>query len=151
VDYFDSPYDFALSFSGDDREHARTLHELLSEREVSCFYDHDEQHRIIATNVEEYLAPIYRSEARYIIALLSPSYPNRIWTKFESENFRDRFGQGGVIPIRYTNSQPGWYSEEQMIGALSLDPTGDINMQLAEIADILCKRLVEDRSKVDEL
>jgi hypothetical protein len=38
-----------------------------------------------------------------------------------------------------------------MIGALSLDPTGDINMQLAEIADILCKRLVEDRSKVDEL
>ncbi|MGF7190641.1 hypothetical protein JOE11_003692 [Robbsia andropogonis] len=146
ADYFKSRYDFALSFAGAERAHAKKLHDLLSEREVSCFYDHDEQHRIIAAKVEEYLAPIYRSEARYVLPLLSPNYPNRIWTKFESDHFRERFGQGAVIAIRYKTAHGGWISEEQQVGTLPFDPDGDVDAQLAEIAEILCKRLIEDRA-----
>ncbi|NIJ91889.1 hypothetical protein FHT12_000547 [Xanthomonas campestris] len=150
-DYFESAYDFALSFAGTERAHAKRIHELLNAREVSCFYDHDEQHRIIAAHVEEYLAPIYRSEARYVVPLLSVNYPTRIWTKFESDAFRERFGQGGVIPIRYTDTQPGWYSEEQTIGSLSLDPSGDVEAQIQDIVETLCRRLIEDRStKADD-
>jgi len=145
VDYFESRYDFALSFAGPDRSIARRLHELLTEREVSCFYDLDEQHRIVAANVEEYLAPIYRSEAKYVLPLLSSDYPNRIWTKFESDHFRSRFGENAVIPIRFTSTAPGWLSEEHRYGSLPFDPATDPEPQLQEIVETLCRRLVEDR------
>ncbi|WP_233851222.1 hypothetical protein [Paraburkholderia sp. HD33-4] len=54
---FDSQYDFALSFAGADRPVAEKLFTYLTERELSVFYDHNEQHRILASNVEDYLGP----------------------------------------------------------------------------------------------
>src|SRR5262245_19661129 len=67
---FDSKYDFALSFAGINRDYAQRLFELLSEREFAVFYDANEQSRILAENVEDYLGPIYKSEASYVIAYL---------------------------------------------------------------------------------
>ena len=51
-------YDFALSFAGEDRGLAEKLNNLLLDREISVFYDKNEQHRILTSNVEDYLAPI---------------------------------------------------------------------------------------------
>ncbi len=147
TDVFEYRYDFALSFAGADRSYARQLSELLGQREVAVFFDEDEQHRILAHNVEEYLAPIYRSEARYVIALLSPDYPTRIWTKFESDNFKERFGSDAVIPVRFSSARPGYFSDDQKYGGLQLDPSGDVEAQLRNIAEILCRRLIEDREK----
>ncbi len=55
---FDSKYDFALSFAGADRAFAQRLFDLLAEQEFSVFYDANEQSRILAENVEDYLGPI---------------------------------------------------------------------------------------------
>jgi hypothetical protein len=148
-EYFESRYDFALSFSGEDRELASKLHESLRDREVSVFYDENEQHRIISQNVEDYLAPIYRSEAKYIVVLQSPSYPTRIWTKFESDNFRERFGRNEVIPIRFRTVVPGFFTEDAKYGGISFDPQGDIDRQVSYMVDILCNRLIEDRNESD--
>jgi hypothetical protein len=145
ADYFEGRYDFALSFAGAERPIAKRLHEILTEREIATFYDENEQHRIIAQNVEDYLAPIYRSEARYVVPLLSKAYPNRIWTKFESDQFNERFGQNAVISVRFTDTQPGYFSNEQKYGALSFDPTTDSELQLQTIAETLSQRLIEDR------
>jgi hypothetical protein len=147
ADYFVGKYDFALSFAGQDRAIAKRLYEILSEREIATFYDENEQHRIIARDVEEYLAPIYRSEARYVVPLLGPDYPTRIWTKFESDQFKERFGSRSVIPIRFTTAKPGYFSDEQKYGGLPFDPNGDAESQLQRIADILSKRLIEDRQE----
>lgn len=144
--FFEGRYDFALSFAGADRLHAKRLYEILNEREVSVFYDENEQHRIIAQNVEDYLAPIYRSEARYVIVLQSPAYPTRIWTKFESDQFKERFGTNSVIPLRFSTVQPGFFTEDQKFGGLGFDPAGDCERQLTEIADVLCQRLIEDKT-----
>jgi hypothetical protein len=146
---FKGRYDFALSFAGANRDVAKRLAEILSEREVAVFYDEDEQHRIIAQNVEEYLGPIYRRDADYVIALLSPAYPTRVWTKFESDNFRERFGKNAVIPVRYLTIQPGFFSDDGKYGGLSFDPSSDIELQLQSIAEILCRRLVSDRQEDD--
>lgn len=143
--YFTGRYDFAISFAGHDRIIAEELVRLLQVREVNVFYDFDEQHEIIGRDLENYLAPIYRSEANYIIAILSPNYPTKIWTKFESENFKDRFGDGAVIPVQCSNVQPGFFSIDRLVGSLSLDLNGDISLQLASIADTVCRRLVADR------
>lgn len=145
--YFESRYDFALSFAGADREVAKKIHDVLTEREVSNFYDANEQYRIVAQNVEDCLAPIYRSEAKYVVVLQSPSYPTRIWTKFESDSFRDRFGKNEVIPIRFNTIVPGYFTEDAKYGGVPFDPAGDVDAQVAYITDILCARLVEDRAE----
>lgn len=151
VEVFERRYDFALSFAGADRVIAAKLAQMLGDREVEVFYDFQEQHRILAQNVEEYLAPIYRSEAQYVIPLLSPAYPTRIWTKFESDNFKERFGTNSVIPLRFKTAADGYFSDHQKYGGLLFDPGGDIDGQLAEIAEILCRKLAEDRRNPRDL
>lgn len=141
-------YDFALSFAGSNRELAKKLYESLTEREVSVFYDNSEQYRIITQNVEDYLAPIYRSEAGYIIAILSPDYPSKIWTKFESEAFRARFGKNEVIPIRFTTTTTEFFTDDAKYGGLPFDPSGDIDAQVNKFTEILCMRLAEDRNSI---
>lgn len=145
ADFFGGQYDFALSFAGANRPEAQRLFELLTEREVSVFYDENEQHHIIARDIEEYLARIYRSEARYVVPFLSVHYPDRIWTKFETDNFRERFGEEAVVSLRYTDVKAGFFSEERRYGSLSFDPSAPAENQLQSIADTLCKRLEADR------
>ena len=120
---------------------------MLTDREVSSFYDENEQHRIISQNVEDYLAPIYRSEAKYVVVLMSPAYPTRIWTKFESDSFRERFGHNEVIPIRFITVANGFFTEDAKYGGIPYDPAGDLDTQVAYIADLLSKRLIEDREQ----
>lgn len=144
-DYFSNKYDFAFSFAGADRDLAEKLYESLTAREVSVFYDESEQHRIIAQNVEDYLAPIYRSEAKYVVVIQSPAYPTRIWTKFESDQFRERFGRNEVIPIRFTTVKPGFFTEDAKYGGVLFDDSQNIDGQIAYISDVLCRRLIEDR------
>ena len=150
ADYFKGRYDFAFSFARPNRDLARTLHDLLTEREVVSFYDENEQHNIIAQNIEDYLAPIYRSEARYVVVLQSPEYPKRAWTKFEGDNVRERFGTRSVIPIRYTTVVPGFFNDDAKYGGLLFDPSEDLKAQTQGIAITLCKRIIEDKRSARE-
>lgn len=142
-------YDFALSFAGEDRGLAEAIFQELITREIAVFYDKNEQHRILGNDVEEYLAPIYRSESRFVVPLLSPDYPKKIWTKFESDNFKQRFGENSVIPIWFANSAPGTFDESRKYGGLSFDPGQDFSEQVQIICEALCLKL-EDEKKVDD-
>ena len=144
---FSSKYDFALSFAGENRGLASKINDLLLEREISVFYDRNEQSRILAQNVEDYLAPIYKSEAQFVVVILSKDYPKKIWTKFESDNFKDRFGNNSIIPIWYTDNYPGLFDETQKLGGLSFDPEKSLDEQAEEIVEVLIEKLSETRSK----
>lgn len=146
TDEFKGEYDLALSFAGEVRSIAERLHAILAERQITCFYDYEEQHRILAEHVEEYLAPIYRMEATYVLPLLSKDYPRKIWTKFESDNFKHRFGENAVIPIRFKDVAEGFFSDSSNYGGLWFDPDKDHEEQLQSLADIIAKRLANDRS-----
>jgi hypothetical protein len=141
----DSRYDFALSFAGEDRRLAEAIFSELTSRELAVFYDKNEQHRILGNDVEEYLAPIYRSESRYVVPLLSQTYPKKIWTKFESDNFRQRFGENSIIPIWFTDNPPGMFDESRRYGGMSFDPSADFQTQVQDICDALCAKLAEER------
>lgn len=142
---FQNQYDFALSFSGEDRQIAEALFNKFQERETQIFYDKNEQHRILAENVEDYLRPIYQSEATYVIVLLGPSYPTRIWTKFESDSFKERFHNGGVIPIWFKSAPSGMFDESRRVGGVSFDDSEEIEPQAEEIVELCCRKLREDR------
>ncbi|CAK0768750.1 ATPase [Gammaproteobacteria bacterium] len=142
---FPSQYDIALSFSGTDRYVAERLFSLLSEHDLSVFYDKNEQHRILAENIEEYLGPIYKSEASLVVVLLSPEYPSRIWAKFESEQFKKRLKKGSIVPIWFKNNPPSFFDANGKIGGMSFDPDRNIEDQLNEIVAILVKKMAEQR------
>jgi hypothetical protein len=140
---FKNKYDFALSFAGSQREIAEKIFEGLSEEEFSVFYDKYEQHRIIASNLEEYLEPIYQSEARFIICILSTEYPRKIWTTFEAKYIGARVQLGEIIPVVVDGTSIDAFSSLSKIGHLSFDRTRDFDAQIAEIVNTLKKKLSE--------
>lgn len=144
---FKGRYDFALSFAGPDRDIAERLHARLAEAQVAVFYDRDEQHRILAANIEDYLAPIYRSEAQYVVALLGREYPKRIWTKFESDQFKKRFGEGSVIPVWFADTPVGMFDETSRLGGFTIDRGHDLNGQIESFVTLLITKLAESRNQ----
>ncbi len=140
-DFFDSKYDFALSFAGKDREIAKAIYNELVEEELSIFYDFNEQHVLLGENVEDYLRPIYESEAEFVIVLLSQNYSSQVWTKFESEQFKERFGKRRVIPILFSNVNISLFDPIYGIGNLILNINENINSQVKLIADTLRKKI----------
>lgn len=138
---FESKYDFALSFAGADRKVAEKLFECLTESEISVFYDKNEQHRILAEDVEAYLGPIYKSEATYFVVLLSNDYPNRIWTKFESTQFKNRFGEKSIIPIWFSDCPRSLFDKTTEVGGIEFDIKSDYDAQINEITNLLIRKL----------
>lgn len=117
------PYDFALSFAGEDRAFASRLHNHLEDLGFVVFYDFNEQHRIIARDLEAFLGPIYESGATLVVAILGPQYGERRWTRFESEQFMQRFDGGRVIPVWSSKATtPTPFDRAANIGALRYDP-----------------------------
>ena len=142
---FPSRYDFALSFAGEDRTIAESLFNALQDNELEVFYDKNERHRILAENVEEYLAPIYASEAQFVICILGPTYPTKIWTKFESKQFRERFKNGEVIPILLDTTQPGVFDLANDVGHITWATKDDPRQQVETITSLLLRKCAETR------
>lgn len=143
---YTSKYDFALSFAGSDRAYAKAIYDELVSREFAVFYDHNEQARILATDVEEYLAPIYRSEASFVLCILGSDYPNRVWTRFESAQFRCRFGVESVIPVWFKDQGPSAFDETQKIGGFFLDRSEPLSPQVEYLGTLLQSKLTDYRT-----
>ncbi|GAP71719.1 ATPase AAA [Candidatus Symbiothrix dinenymphae] len=142
---FTKSYDFALSFAGENRDFADEIFNQLTEREISVFYDRNEQHRILGENVAEYLAPIYKSDAEYVIAILSNNYPKKMWPIFESEQFKSRFGENAVIPIWYSDTTRSSFDKTIEYGGFTYDVNKELKPQVAEFVEILSNKLQEQR------
>lgn len=138
---FKSKYDFALSFAGADRDLAEALAEALKDRELQVFYDFDERANIAGADIEQYLAPIYSSESEFVLAVIGKDYPRKIWTKFESEQFKARFGENRVIPIFVSGFQPSFFDEFFNRGGFSLVRESEIGPQIKFIVDALAKKI----------
>ncbi len=142
---FGDAYDFALSFAGADRSLARALAKQLASFEVEVFFDENEVHKMLAEDIAEYLGPIYETEATYVVVLLGPEYPKRVWTQFESDKFRARFGEGSVIPIWFSNASTGTFDESSRVGGLFYNVEKDLNTQVKLICQKLIGKLREHR------
>lgn len=143
------PYDFALSFAGEDRPFAERLAFHLEDLGLVVFYDFNEQHRIVARNLEEFLGPIYESGATLVIAILGPQYGERRWTRFESDRFKEHFNLGRVIPIWSAAAPPTAFDKTRAIGGLSYDSNQDLDEQARRIAETCSRKhdeLVQEQS-----
>ncbi len=142
---FDSRYDFALSFAGSNRSIAKEYFDQLQSCEFEVFYDKNEEYRILAEDVEDYLGPIYRSEASYVIVIIGPDYPKRVWTQFESENFKDRFKDGAVISIILSSVDLSAFDINRKKGHLTLDANADLDSQIGAHIELFMNKIAELR------
>ena len=136
-------YDIALSFAGSDRDTAAELFDALTSRDLDVFFDTNEESRMLAESVEDYLAPIYESESTYVVVLLGAEFPKPVWTKFESDHFVTRFGEHAVIPIWFSDAPPQMFDMTRQVGGLTFDRTIDAAAQLSQFADVIERKLEE--------
>ena len=130
-------YDFALSFAGEDRPLADALNELLEADDYVVFYGLNEQARIIGEDVEAFLAPIYAADSRFVIAMLGRMYGEKRWTIFESDQFKERFDDGHVIPIWDRDALPSRFDETRKIGCLTFDAAADPHDEAARLVIVI--------------
>jgi hypothetical protein len=74
---------------------------------------------------------------------LGKDYPQRLWTKFESDQFKERFGEGSVIPIWFKDVPASMFDDSRKVGGFTLDTDGNIDSQLDEIAETLTKKIAD--------
>lgn len=137
---FDSRYDFALSFSGSSREIAEAIFDSLVEREFEVFYDRQEEQRLLAVDVEEYLEPIYRSEARFVLCVLDKEYSKRMWPRLEVTKFEERLGEDSVIPILVNGHEEGIFSKLEKVGHFRIS-TDSLDEDVERLAQLLVDKM----------
>ncbi|WP_268036835.1 TIR domain-containing protein [Algoriphagus sp. PAP.12] len=144
---FDSQYDFALSFAGSNRNIAELIFEELQSRDFEVFYDFNEQYRILAEDVEDYLKPIYYSEASFVVVIIGPDYPKRIWTQFESSAFKHRFSEGAVVPVVLSSVELSAFDITHKIGYFPFNIDGNIKDQVDNLVSQLADKIADYRLK----
>lgn len=135
-------YDFALSFAGEKRKYAEMLYQRLTDNEYSVFYDKDMTADILGKDLDKYFAPIYEAEATYVIAMIDSYYPKKVWTVFESDKYKARFGQDSVIPILFDDFTPSPMDTLYNKGYETIDITKDnVEEQINQIVDHLIQKM----------
>jgi hypothetical protein len=138
---FPTEYDIALSFAGEDRPVAEALFYSLQDRGLTVFYDKNEQHRILAEDVEAYLTPMYQDRSALVVAILGEMYGVKRWTLFEARVFRSRIERREVVPVWSTKVPAGAFDATRGIGGLSFDPGADPRLQAEALAEVISKKL----------
>lgn len=135
-------YDFALSFAGEKREYAEMLYQKLTENEYGVFYDKNTTADILGKDLDKYFAPIYEADATYVIAMIDSHYPKKVWTAFESEKYKARFGQDSVIPILFNDFTPSPMDTLYNKGYETINTTKDnVEEQINQIVTHLIQKM----------
>jgi hypothetical protein len=108
----DFEHDVALSFAGEDREHAEVLAELLRASGVSVFYDKYEQAALWGKELTEELHAVYSKRARFFVPFISRHYAQKAWPRQEMRSALERAIQQidseYILPIRIDDTDlPG--------------------------------------------
>jgi hypothetical protein len=78
-----------------------------------------------------------------VIAILGRQYGQRRWTRFESEQFEELFGEHRVIPIWAKDAMPTAFDLTTDVGGATFDPASDLDSQARAVAE-LCGRKLDD-------
>jgi hypothetical protein len=136
-------YDVALSFAGEDRQHADGLATILREHQVRVFYDSTEQADLWGRNLIEHLHDVYSRRARFCVMFVSRDYAAKAWPTHERRAALERaFHESAreyVLPIRIDSTPvPGLPST---VGYLSIE------LGIDEIARLLRDKIRSDREE----
>ncbi|MDE0017296.1 MAG: TIR domain-containing protein [Candidatus Poribacteria bacterium] len=139
-------YDVALSFAGEDRQHAKALADLLKAGGYWFFYDENELAQLWGKNLYDYLSLVYKDRARYCVMFLSQHYERKLWTNHERQMAQARAFQENreyILPVRLDDTEiPGI---PPTVGYLDLRA-----MTIEEVYEVLVKKLADTISQTTE-
>jgi hypothetical protein len=139
-------YDIALSFAGEDRQHAKALADLLKAGGYWFFYDENELAQLWGKNLYDYLSSVYKDRARYCVMFLSQHYERKLWTTHERQLAQARAFQENreyILPVRLDDTEiPGI---PPTVGYLDLRV-----MTIEEVYEVLVKKLADTISQTTE-
>ena len=138
-------FDVALSFAGEDRQHAEKLAKLLKAAGYLVFYDKYEQHELWGKDLYQHLSLIYKDQAHYCVMFLSKHYKGKMWTKHELQSAQARAfveeNQEYILPIRVDDTEiPGILPT---VGYLDLHEMGIERIYEALVEKLSSTRLQE--------
>jgi len=105
-----SVYEIVLSFAGEDRPYVEEVAELLTERDVRCFYDKYEDVTLWGKDLAEHLDKVY-SSARFCVMFISKHYADKVWPSHERRSALARAieqREEYILPARFDDTEiPG--------------------------------------------
>lgn len=104
-------FDYAISFSGQDREIAREISIQLKSAGFRIFFDEDFEHELLGKDGVDFLNEIFFKKSNFCIALLSSTYEKSAWTKLEKKAIQARKfinKPGYLIPVLINGYHPDW-------------------------------------------
>lgn len=100
-------FDVLISFAGMERSYARAIYDIATENGLRVFLDEEFQHEIWGKNLVEYLDTTYRERGKFVLALLSRAYREKVFTKVERRAAFDRMINESVeylLPVKVDDS-----------------------------------------------
>ena len=139
-------YDVALSFAGEDRQHAKALADLLKAGGYWFFYDENELAQLWGKNLYDYLSSVYKDQAHYCVMFLSKYYEKKLWTTHERQLAQARAFKENreyILPVRLDDTEiPGI---PPTVGYLDLR-----SITIEEVYEVLVKKLADTISQTTE-
>ena len=100
-------FDFAISFSGEDRSVAEGLTEQLVERGAVVFYDESYLGSLLGKRLDLEFADVFGAGTQFFVPIVSASYVEKPWPQYEwnvakreAEKRREEF----ILPVRLDDS-----------------------------------------------
>lgn len=130
-------WDVAISFAGEDREVAKAFRDECKTKGIDVFYDFDQQAILWGKDLSKILTDVYRSEALFMVIIVSKAYPEKDWTNFEFVNGKDAEKERSLeylLPLRLDDTHIVGLNEK--IGMIDLR-----NQKMSEAVDVLAEKL----------
>ena len=132
-------FDVALSFAGEDREHAKQLADLLESGGYRYFYDEYNRANLWGKNLYDHLSSVYKDQAHYCVVFLSENYARKLWTRHELRSAQARAFKENreyILPVRLDDTE--------ISGILPTDMYLDLReLSIEEIYQELVEKLSE--------
>lgn len=97
-------YDIALSFAGEQREHAESIAKRLKANGATVFYDDFEKADLWGRDLYAHLHDVYSTKSHFCILLASAAYAQKVWTSHERQAAQERAlhekGAPYILPVR---------------------------------------------------
>ncbi|MGH9891596.1 MAG: toll/interleukin-1 receptor domain-containing protein, partial [bacterium] len=135
-------YDVALSFAGENRAYVDEVAELLKKANVTVFYDKYEQVAMWGRDLQEHLAEVYQSKARYVVMFVSEHYASKVWPTHERRSALAR-----AITERRVSVLPARFDDTEIPGLLPTVGYIDLRRNApAQLVELILQKIRQDAS-----
>ena len=76
-------FDFAISYADEERGIANDIYRFLINRGATVFFSNNEKSFLLGKKLKPKFTSIFSTETKFVIVIVSKSYGEKYWTKFE--------------------------------------------------------------------